>query len=49
MAANNEGSSDVPITIFQIFAGGAASEESSEAQDLQSGVERQVFGKETFL
>ena len=49
MAANNEGSSDVPIIFSQHLAAGAASEENSEAQDIQSGLEGQVFDKETFL
>ena len=49
MAANNEGSSDVPIAFSQFLAAGAASEENSEAQDLQSGLEGQAFDKETFI
>ena len=49
MAGKNEGSSDVPIIFSQFLAAGAASEENNEAQDIQSGLEGQVFDKETFL
>ena len=43
MAANNEGSSDVPIIFSHCLAAGAASEENSEAQDIQSGSGRTGF------